>query len=45
MVVGRFGEFSRDFVELRDYIVRVKAYACNESFNSSAWSGLVITPQ
>jgi hypothetical protein len=35
-VVGRFGEFSRDFVKMRDYIFRQKAYAYNEHFNSSA---------
>ena len=35
LVVGRFGEFSRDFVKMRDYIARQKAYACNEHFNSS----------
>jgi hypothetical protein len=35
LVVGRFGEFSRDFVEMRDYIARQKAYAYNEHFNSS----------
>ncbi len=35
MVVGRFGEFSRDFVKLRDYIARQRAYAYNEHFNSS----------
>ena len=36
MVVGRYGEFSRDFVKMRDYIAREKAYAYNEHFNSSA---------
>ena len=35
MVVGHFGEFSRDFVKLRDYIARQRAYAYNELFNSS----------
>ena len=35
MVVGRFGEFPRDFVKMRDYIAREKAYAYNEHFNSS----------
>ena len=35
LVVGRFGEFFRDFVKLRDYIARQKAYAYNEHFNSS----------
>ena len=34
-VVGRFGEFSGDFAEMRDYIARQKAYAYNEHFNSS----------
>ena len=34
MVVGRFGEFSRDFVKVRDYISRQKAYAHNEHFSS-----------
>ncbi len=27
MGVGRFGEFSKDFIKLRDYIAREKAYA------------------
>ena len=27
LVVGRFGEFSRDFAKMRDYIARQKAYA------------------
>ena len=27
LVVGRFGEFSKDFIKLRDYIARQKAYA------------------
>jgi hypothetical protein len=35
LVVGRYGEFSRDFVRMRDYIAREKAYAYNEHFNSS----------
>ena len=35
MVVGRFGEFFRDFVKLRDYIARQKAYTYNKHFNSS----------
>ena len=35
LVVGRYGEFSRDFVMMRDYIAREKAYAYNEHFNSS----------
>ena len=34
LVVGRYGEFSRDFVKMRDYIAREKAYAYNEHFNS-----------
>ena len=34
-VVGRFGEFSTDFIMLRDYIPRQRAYAYNEHFNSS----------
>ena len=33
LVVGRFGEFSRDFVKVRDYIARQRAYAYNEHFN------------
>ena len=37
MVVGRFGEFSKDFIKLRDYIAREKAYAYNEHFNSSVY--------
>ena len=36
LVVGRFGEFSKDFIKLRDYIARQKAYAYVEHFNSSA---------
>jgi hypothetical protein len=35
LVVGRFGEFSKDFVKLRDCIARQRAYAYNEHFNSS----------
>ncbi len=35
MVVGRFGEFSRDFAKVRDNIARQKAYAYNEHFKSS----------
>ena len=35
LVVGRFGELSKDFVKLRDYISRQRAYAYNEHFNSS----------
>ena len=35
LVVGRFGEFSKDFIKLRDYIARQKAYAYVEHFNSS----------
>jgi hypothetical protein len=35
MVVCRFGEFSKDFSKLRDYIARQRAYAYNEHFNSS----------
>ncbi len=35
LVVGRFGEFSRGFVKVRDFIARQKAYAYNEHFNSS----------
>ncbi len=34
LVVGRFGEFSRDFIKMRDYIARQKACAYNEHFNS-----------
>jgi hypothetical protein len=33
LAVGRFGEFSKDFVKLRDYIARQRAYAYNEHFN------------
>ena len=33
LAVGRFGEFSRDFVKLRDYIARQRAYAHNGYFN------------
>ena len=35
VVVGRFGEFSKDFIKLRDYIARQRAYANVEHFNSS----------
>ncbi len=35
MVVGRFGEFPKDLIKLRDYIAREKAYAYNEHFTSS----------
>ena len=35
LVVGRFGEFSKDFIKLRDYIARQRAYAYVENFNSS----------
>ncbi len=35
MVVCHFGEFSKDFIKLRDYIARQRAYAYNEHFNSS----------
>ena len=35
MAVGRFGEFSKGFIKLRDYIARQRAYAYNEHFNSS----------
>ena len=35
LVVGRFGEFSRDFVKVRDYIARQRACAHNRHFNSS----------
>ena len=35
LAVGRFGEFSGDFVKMRDYIAREKTYAYNEHFNSS----------
>ena len=34
-VVGRFGEFYRDFVKLRVCIARQRACAYNEHFNSS----------
>ncbi len=33
--VGRFGEFSKGFVKLRNYIARQRAYAYNEHLNSS----------
>jgi len=35
LVVGRFGEFSKDFIKLRDFVARQKAYAYVEHFNSS----------
>ena len=35
MVAGRFGELPKDFIKLRDYIARQRAYAYNEHFNSS----------
>ena len=35
MVAGRFGELSMNFIKLRDYIARQRAYAYNEHFNSS----------
>jgi hypothetical protein len=35
LAVGRFGEFPRDFVMVRDYTARQKACAYNEHFNSS----------
>ncbi len=35
LVVGHYGEFSRDFVKMRDYIARQKAYAYNKHFSSS----------
>ncbi len=34
LVVGRLGEFSRDFVKLRDCIARQRACAHNRHFNS-----------
>ena len=34
LVVGRFGELSRDFVKMRDNIARQKAYAYTEHLNS-----------
>jgi hypothetical protein len=34
LVVGRFGEFFRDFAKLRDYITRQRDYAYNENFSS-----------
>ena len=40
LVVGRFGEFSKDFIKLRDYIARQKAYAYVEHFNSSIHSAM-----
>jgi hypothetical protein len=42
LVVGRYGEFSKDFVKMRDYIAREKAYAYNERFNSSVNMALSI---
>ncbi len=30
LVVGRFGEFSKDFVKLRKWIVRRRTYAYND---------------
>jgi hypothetical protein len=38
LVVGRFGEFSKDFIKLRDYIARQKAYTYVEHFNFSVIS-------
>ena len=35
LVVGRFGEFSKDLIKLREYIARQRAYAYVEHFNSS----------
>ncbi len=35
LAVGRYGEFSRNCVKMRDYIAREKACADNEHFNSS----------
>ena len=35
LAVGRYGEFSGDFVKMRDYTAREKSYAYNEHFNSS----------
>ncbi len=35
LVVGRFDEFFVDFVKLRDYIARQRAYVYTEHFNSS----------
>ena len=34
LAVGRFGEFSKDIAQLRDYISRQRAYAYNGHFNS-----------
>ena len=31
LAVGRFGEFSKDFIKLRDYIARQRAYAWSTS--------------
>ena len=33
LVVGRLGEFSKDFVKLRDFIARQRGYAYNEHLN------------
>ena len=33
--IGCFGEFSKDFVKLRDYIARQRAYKYNKHFNLS----------
>ena len=33
LVVGRYGEFPRDFAKMRDYIAREKARAYNEHSN------------
>ena len=35
LVVGRYGEFPRDFAKMRDYIAREKACAYNGHFSSS----------
>ncbi len=35
MANGRFGEFSKGFIKLRDYIALQRAYAYNGYFNSS----------
>ena len=35
LAVCRFGRFPKDFVKLRDYIARQKAYAYSEHFNLS----------
>ena len=34
-IKSRYGEFSRDFVKMSDYVAREKAYAYKEHFNSS----------